>query len=46
MRITIEIGTEVQRQLIRRELSILESAAHGAQLVDQISRVVVPADFE
>jgi hypothetical protein len=46
MEIQIEIGTTEQKELIRRELAILERAADGADLVGEISRVIVPADFD
>ena len=46
MHIDIDVGNAEQKRLIRKELSILESAATGAGIIDQIERVAVPADFE
>jgi len=46
MNIDIDIGNAEQKPLIRKELSILESAATCAGVIDQIERVAVPADFE
>lgn len=46
MRVYVEVGTAEQKALIMKELSIIERAADAANVVDRITEVLVPGDFE
>ncbi len=46
MEIHVAVGTAEQKKFIENELSILESAAAGAEITQHIERVVVAADFD